>query len=202
MSHLLAYPFFVFSGFRVYDMTAGSVIYEHDEDLHQVDADDWAIPFSVLGLTPGRWLLGVSRFAEDGCESEIVTIAVQIGAGGEPAYRLREPTKVTAQAIAGGMVRVSWSIQPSGSDLEDPDEFEVAFVDHLETVATTVTFDRQRARYQATVGPITNGQTTRIAVRSTAEPDATSRWVESLPVVGDDQGPAAPALLSSVSGSC
>jgi hypothetical protein len=192
-------------GLRLYDQGTGDLLVTIPLPVEPGTA--FAFDLAALGLSEGAYELGVTATNEYGCVSDVATIDVLVDAGGSPATDLIRPDDVTAEAIAGGEVRLRWTalgdVAQAASQVE-PAEFEVAETGDLGTVLETVSWRRSRA-FSVDVGAFTHGASVTLAVRASDGEVSGLRgpWVEAGAVVADSVGPDVPVIdVASLVNEC
>ena len=183
-------------GLRLYDQATGLPL--AGVSLPTPPATAFAFDLAALGLAEGDYVLGVSAVDAYGCESAVSTLGVLIDGVGSPALDLVPPQDVVAEALAGGVVAVSWAgyvdlTQAAGQVL--PAEFEVAEGGDLATVLATVGWNGARV-FRAEVGPFADGASVTLNVRAIdgVVSGLGGPWVAAAAVVADAVGPVAAVI--------
>lgn len=145
-------------------------------------------------LPPGEWTIARTYTDEYGSESDPDEMTVLVDEQGNVYTRLRELLAVEAEPLAGGRIRVRWSLVKREKWMHDPVRFDLARVENLDNPLTTVNAAAGTTAYQAELGPFAHGQTVRLAVRAADDAQA-GAWLEAPAVVADAEGPAPPQIL-------
>lgn len=191
-------------GIRLWDQVSGWLLATAPLPVDPLTA--FSFDLAALELAEGDHELGVSAVNVYGCESARATVDVLIGAGGEVALDFIDPTEVVAEALAGGVVAVSWSAVvdlTSEATQTTPAEFEVAEASDLGTILATVGWNGARV-FRSELA-FADALEVTLAVRSSDGVVAGLRgpWVEAAVVVADASGPAVPVIdLGAVSQAC
>ena len=175
----------LYSAFLIRDADTGDLVKRVDLDARSLDLD---------GLLPaGAWNLAIYARDQYGTESDPAAITIEVDGGGTGAAEPRRPIDLQAWAIDGGQVRTQWLDVPAEGQTE-PTAWQLAESDDLATILATVTMDTSRRLYESDLAGFTDGQTVRLAVRST-DGATTGPWQYFPVVVADNSAPDAATIL-------
>jgi hypothetical protein len=168
---------------------------DETDNLLAVAPDDEPFELALANLLgDGNWTLSLVRSNQYGTLSDPATHRIKVSSGGTTvAQPPRLPVNPRATQIAGGSIRLRWSLTP-GTDFATPTRYDIDEASDPGTVLTTLAGDAQAATPAVNVGPFTNGRTVRLRVRSVTD-GTTGDWIEALPAVADDQAPEPPTIL-------
>ncbi len=179
------------AGFVITDAASGALI---------AFASDSARTFDLSGLIPdGAKRLSIVRQDKFGNRSSAQIIDSET-VSDTPAAELAKATSITTVALAGGMIAVDWTYNDDGRQAV-PAEWEIAALADLGTILKTVTgstVSPQARRFRAELGPYTDDNTVRLAVRASDGVVSGLRgvWIVAPPVVAQADTPAAPEFIT------
>ncbi len=173
--------------FAIYNAATGNLLTITAHNARDIDA-------SVLGrlLGEGLWSLTMTRVDQYGSESPVASIKIKIDALGNMTTDLRRVSDVRAVPKVGGLIHLSWLVEPFKPWMRDPVNYEIEDQSTGSIIATVS--HTGSSTHETDVGPFTDGTTVRLWIRTADATDA-SPWFSVPAVVADALGPAPPSII-------
>lgn len=156
----------------------------------------FTIDLEALGFGAGTQALSLFYRDQYGTRSLATNFSVSVDGSGNIMPGI--PVNVSAEAIAGGYIRLRWEVLLSAGGLVDIASFEISEAAAPSTILATVLFDldngHSRNANSKVVGPFTNGASKTLRVRSKSSANVLTAWVAAAAVTADSVGPG-PAVI-------